>query len=127
MPNAKINIQVGEYNGTPGFMINDTVIEPNTLEMGNHILKFKYDYGQSLRFKMFGKDIFDVKIDDNNNIIEDKFILIKELRIEYIKILNWQFHKHIWNPYFGFNNQERVLAIPSKENLPLWYLNLQNY
>ena len=125
MPDAKLTIQVGAYNGTPGFIIDDIIIEPNTLSMGDHTLSFSYDYGESVKFKMFGKYEFDTKIDDENNIVEDKFILIKELCIDYMKISNWQFHKHIWNPYFAYNNQERVLTIPSKESLPLWYLNLQ--
>tara|TARA_Y100000992_G_scaffold38806_1_gene21788 strand:- start:2936 stop:3316 length:381 start_codon:yes stop_codon:yes gene_type:complete len=126
MPKASLDITVGEYNGTPGFAIDAKIIEPNTLSMGDHTLEFEYDYGESVCFKMFGKDVFDTKIDDENNIIEDKFILIKQLRIEYMQISNWQFHKHLWNPYFAYNNEERVLAIPSKETLPLWYLNLQN-
>ena len=75
---------------------------------------------------MFGKETNDTLVDKNNVIIADKFILIKKLRIDYIEILNWQFHKHIWDPYFAFNNQLRYLDIPTKEELPIWYINLQD-
>ena len=126
MPNASVTIEVGAYNGTPGFIIDKQVIKPNVFTAGEHILNFAYDYGKTVRFKMFGKREHDTRIDNEQNILEDKFILIKNMRIDYMEILNWQFHKHIWNPYFAYNNQERLLTIPTKDNLPLWYINLQD-
>lgn len=127
MPDASITIEVGAYNGTPGFIIDKQTWEPNVFTAGEHILKFAYDYGETARFKMFGKSEHDTRIDNEQNIIEDKFILIKTMRIDYMEILNWQFHKHIWNPYFAYNNQERFLTIPTNDNLPLWYINLQDF
>ena len=127
MPNATVTIEVGEYNGTPGFIIDHLMWQPNELTSGEHEIVFEYKYGSTNRFKMFGKQENDTLVDNDNNILADKFILIKKLRLDYMEILNWQFYKHIWNPYFAFNNQSQYLEIPNKEDLPLWYINLQNW
>ena len=126
MPNASLTIEVGEYNGTPGFSIDEFVIEPNVFTPGRHTLEFEYNYGSVKNFKMFGKHIHDTLVGKDNNIMQDKFIEIKHLRLEYLQIENWQFHKHIWNPYFAFDKQQHSLIIPTRENLPLWYINLGN-
>jgi|TARA_R110002074_G_scaffold265001_1_gene437248 hypothetical protein len=124
MPDAHLTIEVGEYNGTPGFSIDQMIIEPNQLTPGIHTVDFEYDYGSTVKFKMFGKHKHDTRVDKNNKIIQDKFIEIKTLRLDYMQIQNWQFHQHIWNPYFAFDSQQQTLIIPSKEQLPLWYINL---
>ena len=126
MPEATLTIEVGAYNGNPGFIIDEQTWDPSVLTPGEHQINFEYNYGATNRFQLFGKETNDTLVDKDNVIIADKFILIKKLRIDYMEILNWQFHKHIWNPYFAFNNQSRYLDIPTKEELPIWYINLQD-
>tara|TARA_R110000803_G_scaffold165847_1_gene229284 strand:+ start:1670 stop:2047 length:378 start_codon:yes stop_codon:yes gene_type:complete len=121
MPKALLTLCVGEYNGTPGFSINDLTIPPNSLTEGIHSIEFDYEYGSDVVFCMFDKGPDDT-LSKNNEVIKDKSIDIQSLTLMFIKIENWQFHKHIWNPYFSVNKQTRVLQIPTKDDFPLWYL-----
>lgn len=121
MPDAKIKLTFGECNGTPGFKINDKIIEPNTLTAGTHVIEFTYDYNQSIKFAMFGKSYRDVVI-ENGKVVKDKHVLIEELTLEFCKLENWQFHKNIWDPYFGFNEDIKILTIPDREHFPIWVM-----
>jgi hypothetical protein len=121
MPNAKLKLTFGESNGTPGFKVNDTVIEPNTFTKGTHIINFDYDYNRPIEFTMFGKSYRDVVI-ENNKVVKDKYVAIEELVLEFCKLESWQFHKNIWDPYFGMNEDTKILFIPDREHFPIWVM-----
>lgn len=123
MPKAKLDILVGESNGTPGFTVNNLIIQPAVLLPGNHTIEFDYEYGQSIEFKMFGKNKQDVIL-ENGKVIRDKFVLIQNLTLEFLVLESWHFHNYIFDPYFGFDNESKYLHLPTKKDFPIWYVEL---
>jgi len=123
MPKASLDILVGGCNGTPGFKINDFTLIPNELSEGEHTIDFTYEYGESIKFTMFGKSKYDVEL-VNGKIVKDKYIAIKKLSLEFLEIESWQFHTYFWQPYFGFNNQSKYINIPLRKDIPMWFLEI---
>jgi len=110
---------LGECNGTAGFRINDSVLYPNCAK-GSSELVFEYDFGTDIEFEMFGKVSGRDTFLKNNEIVQDKYILIETLQLEYLKLESWQFHNNIFDPYFGYNEEIRRLPIP--KNYIDWWL-----
>ena len=118
-----VYLSVGNYNGYPGFTVNGSHLTPDDFLKGIRQLEFEYDYDSDIIFKMTDKGSRDTQV-ENGKILADKFINIEKLTLEFVEFENWQFHKHIWDPYFAFNEQEKCLTIPTKEYFPIWCLKL---
>ena len=123
MPKGKVEGEFTECNGTAGFSINNKLVQPNELKPGTYTLDFTYDYEDKIIFYMFGKDR-DTKL-VNGKIIKDKAVIIKRLFMEYLIIEDWQFHSLFFDPYFGVNNEKRIMHVPDKNNFCKWSLKLQ--
>lgn len=119
MPKGLCTFTVGTCNGTAGFRINQSQVEPNTIQEQGSI-EFEYQLGKDIEFEMFGKQQgADTQVQDNR-VVKDKFVRIETLELEYIKLENWQFHQRLFDPYFGFDREIRTLHIP--ENFIDWWL-----
>lgn len=82
-----------ECNGMPtaSISVNDIELFSEELPTGSHKLSFKYDISDQTQFNlsisMSGKNTNDTKVDADGNIIQDKCIILADLKINNFDIL----------------------------------------
>jgi len=124
---VKIQIKVGNYNGTMGFAVRanrQTVWEakPNELSEGLHDIKFNIDPHTKVDFIAFGKNSNkDTEVFDDGTMGRDKFIEIQLIVVQGVIIERHKIIENIFDPYFSIN-EAKTFYVPSKEELPMWYL-----
>ena len=124
-----ITLEVGEYNGTMGMQIsnnNQTIysIDKDTLSAGTHTIDLDIDTG-SVEFIGFGKNYNDTLVDQNQNVIKDKYIDILSLSIDLLELKKFYLchSKHFFETYFS-KNEIKKFSVPSKQNLLTWYMQI---
>lgn len=123
MPTATAKLIVSPFNGYPGFKVNSTYYPPTYFEKGSSIITFEYNYGENVIFKLTNKDPDDTKIVDDE-IVEDKYIILEHILLEYTEIREVHFHQFFFDPFFGVNEEEKILHIPTLDKFPIWALKL---
>ena len=95
-------------------------------------LDFDIDLPGEIKFIVQGKGPFDTKVDDNGNILQDKFLKINSMLIDRMPVTRWvleskfiQFthaEQESYTNYFGYNGQGTI-QLP-KDTFSL-FLNIQ--
>jgi radical SAM superfamily enzyme YgiQ (UPF0313 family) len=87
-----VEIESQSVNTDPVFEIynKDLVILSQELVEGQHQFNFDLDQETNtcIKFRLKNKNPFDTIVDPNNNIVKDKFILLKKIAINGINIVN---------------------------------------
>lgn len=111
-PISKIEIDLTafECNGYPKFIIKKgTNILFNDYVKGNQIITVEYNNTideEELSFSMIGKDKFDTKVGENNEILLDKSIQFNKLVIDGIDLIK---EKHFWNHHFVHIRNDKIV------------------
>lgn len=92
---VELVLEASHCNGAPRFYFkhNDDVKIYKELSPGLNTIKFEFDYDYSknscvITLGMDNKQLNDTKIDAQGNIVEDKNIALKSLKIDQIELLN---------------------------------------
>ena len=101
---VELDLLVGHYCGQSmslKIMLDDTILEEH-IYLPNKQYKFKFETrsNQTLTIMVDGKKINDTKIDENHNILEDKFIKVNQFVINHIPMPRWVLE----NGFFQFEN-----------------------
>lgn len=135
-----INLTVKKYNGGPKIRIQSKgyVFYSETLtQTGHQLISVDMDnfvLPGSLIIEQFDKDMKrDTKLNNDNNIIEDKGFFINTIQLDNIILKNeiylFDFITSTGdiiknNNYFGYNG--KLIIDINSTNLSLWYHNLQH-
>lgn len=123
-------MDVGNYNGTMGLTIANNgkkiyncPIDSLTAGLVNINLS-DIDPG-ILEISSSGKGPYDTLIDQNHNVVKDKYIEIKLLSIDFLTFEKFHLHHSsvLFDPYFS-KNETKKITIPKSENLLQWYLTI---
>lgn len=125
MPTGIAKLSVSPNNGYPGFCAGDKYFPPSYFEEGNRKIVFEYDYGKDIIFKLKNKQQEDTTIDANGEITKDKYIMLEHMLLEYVELRETHFHQFFFDPFFGVNEEEKILHIPTPDEFPKWTLKLQ--
>ena len=86
----KVKFESNESNGMPYFDIvhNGNTLYSQPVEQGVHELEFNltHDTINQLTLKMSGKGPFDTVVDNDNNILQDKNIILKEIVLDNVTL-----------------------------------------
>ena len=91
----KLNVTANSYKGDPELFvkINQEIVYKTLLSQGNHEIEipFNYDFNQKNQvvIGMNNKRKFDTKVDSNGTILQDKNIILNELKIDDIDIVQY--------------------------------------
>lgn len=126
----KIEFEVGHYNGSMGIRIINNATElfykPNLAE-DNFCFSTDIIIPGNLVIEVFGKNQFDTQVDEQNNILKDKYIKISKLFVDQMEV-NF-LHKLIrletptnivHSNYLGFNGKVNVDF--NTDDTFLWHL-----
>ena len=124
--------KIGHYNGSMGlnFFNKDILIKeiPSFTET-EFVITENIEFPTTIYFDVFGKDKFDTDVDENNNILADKYIQLTDLIVDkapihilsLIKLCKLETNdKILYNNYWGFNG--RVTINFEEVNSFLWHM-----
>lgn len=132
----KINFSTGELNGCTMNLVvmagKQTVFKHSDNLSKKFTVEFDTNIPEEIKFIVNGKGPFDTKVDEQGNILQDKFLKIDSIQIDRMLVPTWilenKLIRFVYNDqvtytnYFGYNGQG-IIQIP--KSTFLMFLELQ--